>query len=337
MSEKKSEVLLVSQEDVKKHLNMKRTIEVVEEVYKAHGKNLVNMPSKITLDLGESNDWPPYGGSYNAMPAYLGGDFDISGIKWVWGFEDNPKKGLPYIGGTILLNDPRTGEQLAMMDGSYITDIRTGATAGVAAKYLARKDSKEVAIIGAGVVGRMSLLAICDVLNITKARVYDIRDQASIRFSIDMESKTGVEITPAKSNKEAVINADIIVTATIANEPLVMNEWLKEGALVISLGSFQELDENIPLSANKLIVDNWEQNSHRGELLKLVKEGKISKDNIYAEMPDILVGEKEGRENDLEKICASIIGMGSVDIGIAGEINNEVQNTIEQKFIIRNL
>lgn len=337
MSEKRSEVLLVSQEDVKKHLDMKRTIEVVEKVYKAHGENQVNMPSKITLDLGESNDWPPYGGSYNAMPAYLGGDFDISGIKWVWGFEDNPKKGLPYIGGTILLNDPRTGEQLAIMDGSYITDIRTGATAGVAAKHLAKKDSKEVAIIGAGVVGRMSLLAICELFDIKKARVSDIREESSIKFSQEMEIKTGVEVISAKSNMDAVMDADIIVTATIANEPLVMNEWLKEGALVISLGSFQELDENIPLKTNKLIVDNWEQNAHRGELLKLVKEGKVTEDNIYAEMPEILVGGKAGRENDSEKICASIIGMGSVDIGIAGEINKEVQNKIEQKFIIRNL
>lgn len=251
-----TDVLLISQETIKSSLDMKETIEIVEKVYKAHGNNSVNMPSKITLDLGESNDWPPYGGSYNAMPAYLGEDFDISGVKWVWGFENNPKKGLPYIGGTILLNDPRTGEQLAIMDGAYITDIRTGATAGVAAKHLAKKDSKTVAVIGAGVVGSYSLSAICQSFDIKNAKVSDIRKEASEKFAEKMSENLGINVESVNTNKEAVIDADIIVTATIANEALVMKEWLKEGALVISLGSFQELDEKIPMESDKLFIDN---------------------------------------------------------------------------------
>jgi ornithine cyclodeaminase/alanine dehydrogenase-like protein (mu-crystallin family) len=207
-----TDVLLISQEDIKNNLNMKNTIEIVEKVYRAHGNNHVNMPSKITLDLGESNDWPPYGGSYNAMPAYLGEDFDISGVKWVWGFEDNPKKGLPYIGGTILLNDPRTGEQLSIMDGAYITDIRTGATAGVAAKYLAKKDSKTVAIIGAGVVGSYSLLAICQSFDIKNIKVSDIRKEASEKFAKKMKENLGINIEAVNTNKEAVIDADRRIT-----------------------------------------------------------------------------------------------------------------------------
>lgn len=330
-----TDVLLISQEDIKNNLNMKNTIEIVEKVYRAHGNNHVNMPSKITLDLGESNDWPPYGGSYNAMPAYLGEDFDISGVKWVWGFEDNPKKGLPYIGGTILLNDPRTGEQLSIMDGAYITDIRTGATAGVAAKYLAKKDSKTVAIIGAGVVGSYSLLAICQSFDIKNIKVSDIRKEASEKFAKKMKENLGINIEAVNTNKEAVIDADIIVTATIANEPLVMKEWLKEGSLVISLGSFQELDEKIPLESDKLVVDNWEQNSHRGELLKLVEKNMITKNSIHAEMPEILTNRKNGREKNNEIICACIIGMGSVDIGIAGNIYSNLKNNIDKKFTIR--
>ena len=173
--------MLVSQQEIIKKLDIKKTIDIVENVYRAHGNKQVLMPSKITLDLGESNDWPPYGGSYNAMPAYLGGEFDISGMKWVWGFNDNPKKGLPYIGGTILVNDPRTGEQLAIMDGSYITDIRTGAATGIAAKFLARKDSKVVGIIGAGVQGRMNLRAVKKVLNMKK--LYCSIRKSCLRFA----------------------------------------------------------------------------------------------------------------------------------------------------------
>ncbi|MCK9216607.1 MAG: ornithine cyclodeaminase family protein [Firmicutes bacterium] len=318
-----TEIALITQQEVVKKLNMRKAIDIVEKVFQTHGENQVLMPSKITLDLGESNDWPPYGGSFNAMPAYLGNSFDMSGIKWVWGFSDNPKKGLPYISGTILLNDPRTGEQLVMMDGAYITDIRTGAATAVAIKYLARKDSKTVGIIGAGVQGRMNLYAAKEVLNIEKAYIIDIQEKTALSFASDLSKELGIEILVKKTNKEVVENADIVITTTIANEPLVMNEWLKEGSLVLSIGSFIELDENIPLYTDKLIVDCWEQNSHRGELLELVKAGRITKENIYAELPEIVAGLKNGRENNKEKICACLIGMGSADIGIAATLYKE--------------
>ena len=179
-------VKLISKEQIQKVLTMKKSIELVEKVYEAHGHDQILMPAKITLDTGESNDWPPYGGSYNAMPAYIGGSVDISGIKWVWGFNDNRKKGIPYIGGVIILNEARTGEVLAIMDGSYITDIRTGASAGVAARYLAGKDSKVLAIIGAGVQGKMNARAICEEMPIEEIRIVDIRPEAAEAYAEEM-------------------------------------------------------------------------------------------------------------------------------------------------------
>lgn len=330
-------IKLISRGDIEEKLTMKDTLELMERIYKAHGAEEVLMPSKITLDLGESNDWPPYGGSFNAMPAYLGESFDAAGLKWVWGFNDNPKKGLPYISGIIILNHPRTGEVLAIMDGSYITDVRTGASAGIAAKYLKSNEAKTVGIIGAGVIGRMSLRAISQVMDIEEVYVYDISFKASENYAKEMSEELGLSVRAFKTNKEVCLESDIIVTATIANEPLVMKEWLKKGATVLSLGSFQELDEEIPLGADKLIVDNWEQNSHRGELLKLVEKGKINEKDIYAEIPDIVVGKKLGRDNDDEIICATIIGMGSTDIGVAGETYNNYFKDDERvkKFSLR--
>lgn len=314
-------VKLISKDDVKKVLDMKKSIALVEKVYEAHGHNEVNMPAKITLDTGEGNDWPPYGGSYNAMPAYIGEDVDISGIKWVWGFNDNTKKGIPYIGGVIILNEARTGEILAIMDGSYITDIRTGASAGVAAKYLVRKDAKTAGIIGAGVQGRMNARAIAQVCeNLEEIKVSDLYWEAAVKCAEELNQELDVKVTPVKTNRECCENSDLIITVTIADEPLVMQEWLKKGCTVMSLGSFQELDEKIPLNCDKLVVDSWAQNAHRGELLKLVHEGKITEKNVHAEMPDIVVGRKTGRENEDEIICACIIGMGSTDIGTAGQL-----------------
>lgn len=332
-------VKMIARDDIVKVLTMKRSIEIVEKVYEAHGHNQVVMPAKITLDTGEGDnfDIAPFGGSYNAMPAYIGDDVKISGVKWVWGFNDNRKKGIPYIGGVIILNEAETGEVLAIMDGSYITDVRTGASAGVASKYLARKDSKILAMIGAGVQGRMNARAVCEVMPIEEIRVMDIRPEACVKYAEEMSRELGVRVIPCTSNEEACKGADIIVTVTIADEPLVRKEWCKSGSTVLSLGSFQELDEQIPLTCDKLVVDSWAQNAHRGELLKLVHAGLITEENVHAEMPDIVTGKKCGRENEEEIICACIIGMGSTDIGTAGILYQEffANDTAKTEFAFR--
>jgi ornithine cyclodeaminase/alanine dehydrogenase-like protein (mu-crystallin family) len=331
-------VKLISKDHIQKVLTMKKSIELVEKVYRAHGSGQVTMPAKITLDTGESNDWPPYGGSYNAMPAYIGGDVDISGIKWVWGFNDNRAKGIPYIGGVIILNEPRKGEVLAIMDGSYITDIRTGASAGVAVKSLANKDAKILTIIGAGVQGKMNARAIAEELPLEEIRVMDILPSVAEAYANEMSEELGIDVKACGTYEEACLGADVIVTVTIADEPLVKKEWLKKGCTVLSLGSFQELDESIPLTCDKLVVDNWEQNAHRGELKKLIMQGRLDRSKVYAEIPDIIVNKATGRERKDEIICACIIGMGSTDIGTAGVLYKEcfAQDETLETFAFRN-
>lgn len=156
--------------------------------------------------------------------------------------------------------------------------------------------------------------------DLEEIKVSDIRWEAAVKCAEELNQELSVKVTPVKSNQECCEGSDIIITVTIADEPLVMYEWLKPGCTVMSLGSFQELDENIPLKADKLIVDSWAQNAHRGELLKLVHDGRITEENVHAEMPEIVVGNKTGREHDDEIICACIIGMGSTDIGTAGQL-----------------
>ncbi len=330
-------VKMISKKQIEQVLTMEKSIDLVKRVYAAHGNNQVLMPPKITLDTGESNDWPPYGGSYNAMPAYIGADIDISGIKWVWGFNDNHAKGIPYIGGVIILNESRTGEVLAIMDGSYITDIRTGASAGVAVRYLANKDSRILTIIGAGVQGRMNARAVAKELQLDEIRIADIRPEAAAAYAKEMEIELGIKVIPCRTNEEACTGADVIITVTIADEPLVLKSWLKKGCTVLSLGSFQELDEAIPLTCDKLVVDSWEQNAHRGELMKLVHQGRLDRSRIHAEMPEIVVGKATGRENQDEIICACIIGMGSTDIGTAGVLYQEffAQDDTLETFALR--
>jgi ornithine cyclodeaminase/alanine dehydrogenase len=311
--------LLINQEQVKSLLDMPTALKIVEQVYRSHGEGKVVMPTKITLDLGEGRPWPPYKGFMNAMPAYLG-DVDIAGIKWAGGFQDNYKIGLPYISAMILLINPRNGTFLAAMDGAHITAVRTGAASAICAKTLARKDASILGIIGAGVQGRMHLRAFQHVFKLKEVRVFDIKEGAAEKYREEMIAELGLNILPKRSYQEVVEGADIICTVTIGDEPMVKKKWLKKGSLVISAGSYQELDPDVVLSADKIVVDHWGQASHRGELAKLVEAGKLGEKNIHAEIGDILAGKKKGRERDDENILAVPIGLGSVDIGCAVEV-----------------
>jgi alanine dehydrogenase len=311
--------LLITQEQVKSLLDMPSAIGIVEEVYRSHGEGKVVMPPKITLDLGEDQPWPPYKGYMNAMPAYLG-MADIAGIKWAGGFQENFKIGLPFITGMILLINPKNGVFISIMDGVHITALRTGAASAICAKYLARKQSSVIGIIGAGVQGRMHLRALNHLFNLEEARVMDINEAAAENFSREMEEETGLTVSPKRSYREAVEGADIICSVTTADEPMVRKEWLKRGSLVISAGSYQELDPKVVLSADKIVVDSWAQTSHRGELARLVEAGKLGDKNIHAEIGDILAGKTRGREREDEDILAVPIGLGSLDIGCAFEV-----------------
>lgn len=310
---------LITQEQAKSLLDMPSAIRIVEEVYRSHGRAKVLMPPKITLDLGEAQPWPPYKGYMNAMPAYLG-DADVAGIKWAGGFQDNYKIGLPFITAMILLINPKNGVFVAIMDGAHITALRTGAASAVCAKYLARKESSVVGIIGAGVQGRTHLRALHHLFKLKDVRVMDVKEGAAEAYAREMRAETDLKISPKKSYRDVVEGADIICTLTTADEPMVRKEWLKKGSLVISAGSYQELDPGVVLSADKIVVDSWAQTSHRGELARLVEAGRLGEKNIHAEIGEILAGKKRGREREDENILAIPIGLGSLDIGCAFEV-----------------
>jgi len=311
--------LLINQEQIKSLLDMPTVLKIVERVYRSHGEGKVVMPPKVTLNLGEHDAWPFYRAALNAMPAYLG-HVDIAGMKWAGGFRNNEKIGLPFISAMILLINPKTGAFIAVMDGAYITAVRTGAASAICAKTLARKDASVLGIIGAGVQGRMHLRAFHQIFKLKEVRVIDIKEDVLEKYTQEMKAELGLNILPKKTCREVVEGADLVCTVTIADETLVRKEWLKKGILIVSAGSYQELEPEVVLSADKIVVDNWAQTSHRGELAKLVEAGKIGEKNIHAEIGDILAGKKKGRERDDENILAVPIGIGSLDIACAFEV-----------------
>ena len=317
--------LYLSQEDVlDTGIDMNKTIEIVEKVLSLHDENQVNLPSKVILDLGERER-----GRINAMPAYVGGEFEICGIKWISGFPPNPAEfGIPRAHALTILNNPDTGVPLVVMDGTYLSAMRTGAVTGVGAKYLANPDAETMGIIGCGVQARTQVMAVkAAIPSVTRLKGYDIRTDASERFTSWVSEELNMKGAAVGSPQEAVEGSDLVVTATVGDEPIVKDSWLKKGSLHVHVGSYQEEEEAVVLNADKVVVDLWQEVLHRGTplLAKLYKEGRIDDGKIYADIGEIINGKKPGRVRRDERIFFSPLGLGSEDVGVAGFVYSEAK------------
>ncbi len=311
----KTDTLLLSRTDVEWCIDMAQTVAIVERVFKAHGEGKVVMPSKITLDMSSLGipNW------MNAMPAYVEAA-QVYGLKWAGGFIHNPSRyNLPYVMATMIINDPQTGVPVAFMDAGHITNLRTGASAAVAARYLARPDARVAAFVGCGAQAGMSLEALSLGFDLEEIRALDLKPQARERL-VNQAAELGIQGGAVEDNQEAIEGADIIVTATTADEPLVMKDWVKPGALVVKLGSYQELDDALTLSADKLVVDHLGQAEHRGGLVRFFQDGRLTRGEVYGELGQIVAGALAGREDDDEIIVAALIGMGSEDVAVGAAV-----------------
>lgn len=313
--------LLLNETKVKELLDMNDYIEIVHKVYQGLDNGTITNPAKLTLDLGETGGYPNYEGFVNAMPAYIGWQ-DMAGLKWVGGFEGERKEAdLPFITGLIVLIDPRLGTFLAAMDGTHITDARTGAQTATALGYLVDKPSVTVGMYGAGVQARMNTLAIAEVFDISELIVWNHRRVTAEGFAKDMKNVVKGDIHIVE-DAQAASKEDILVTATTAQEPIIKADWVEPGTIVFPLGSFQEIEDDLILKADNIVVDHADQALHRGALKKLNKEGLVTPSDITTTLGE-LANNKATVENIENEITLCIpIGMGSVDVAIATETYN---------------
>lgn len=300
-------ILYLSQEDVKKCLTAKDAIEAVEGGIRVLGQGEAIQPPKIYMEIEK------YHGFIKPMIAYVGGSLNVSATKNFTFFPENRKRGKPTVSAIIILNDPQTGAPLAIMDGTWITALRTAAATAVAAKYLAKQNSEVVGIFGAGVQGRSHLMCLNEIFKLKSVRIVDISKEYQIQFAEEMSKNLGLDITPVDSNEQAVRGADVVVTVTTGNEVLVKKEWVEPGMLIAKVGSYQEVDFSIPAMVDKLVVDWWEY-MYR---VKEITNTNTKREDVYAELAEVVAGKKKGRENDREKILFISIGMGVEDAGAA--------------------
>lgn len=250
----------------------------------------------------------------HAMPAYIAAQNAV-GMKWVSGYPENSKRGLPYIAGLLILNDVESGMPLAVMDCTWITAQRTGAATAVAAKYLARMDSESVSILGCGVQGRSNLEALKVLFPLKKVRAYDVSPERRANYAEEMSSELEIEAVPIANAREAVEGSDIVVTAgPILRKPhaTIQPGWLAEGAFA-SLVDFDSYWHPDALrQADKFCTDDVPQLEHYRQI------GYFQNlPPIHADLGELVTGRKPGRQTPAERTFACNLGLALDDIATA--------------------
>ncbi len=310
--------LLLTRADIQSFLTMKDAMEAVEEAFRQLALGTVDMPQRPVIRV------PAHHGTVLFMPALIGG-MGALGMKVVSVYPDNPARhNKPTVLGTILLNDPATGEVIAIMDGGFITAMRTGAVSGVATKYMARPDARVAGIFGAGVQARTQLMALAEARPLERAVVYDVMPEARTRFATEMSAQLGLPVAPVDDPRAAVEGCDIIATATSAATPILDGNWVAPGTHINGIGShaphMRELDTTI-IRRSRVIVDlRSAALAEAGDLIIPIQEGAITADHIAGELGEVIVGQVPGRTQPDEITLFKSEGLAIQDVSVATRV-----------------
>ena len=308
---------LISGSDIKESgcLDNKKIISVIEQCLIDYKNGDFILPDKISqiFDVQSQN-------RINCMPATLKKD-NVCGVKWVSVFPGNPVNfGCRNVSGIIVLSELEKGYPFAVIDGTLITAVRTACIGAIGAKYLAKKDSHVYCAIGTGEQGKMHFRTINTVLDsIDTCYVASHTSEEEKAFIAELSSEyPNVKFIQCNSDyRMASRDADVIVTAVSCQETLLKADSIKEGAFYCHVGGLED-EYEVPLMADKIVCDQWEAVKHRTQTIsRLYKQGKLSDSDIYADIADIILGDKPGRENDSEFIYFNSVGLAFIDVSVA--------------------
>jgi len=306
---KKVEILYLSQAEVESvNLPMAEILGSLETAFREKGEGKTEMPPKPGIHPGGGDNF------IHAMPAYIPA-LKSAGIKWVSGFVDNCKRDLPYITGLLILNDVDTGLPLAVMDCVWITAMRTGAATALSARYLARPESSVVGVLGCGVQGRTNLEALRILFPVKKVMAYDVDWAIAQSYAKEMESRFGVEVVTVQKPRDAVSGCDIIVTAgPILKKPhqTIQPGWLGEGAFASLVDFDSYWHPEAMKQTSKFCTDDTEQ------LLHYQQVGYFQDiPPIHADLGELVVGKKAGRQRADERTMTANLGLAIDDMAVA--------------------
>ena len=304
-------VRLLSGSDIEAAVAMDDVIPAVERIFGEYADGKVTMPPKMYLDI-------PGSGDFRAMPAYVP-SLNTAGLKWVNVHPGNREHRLPTVMATVLLNDPQTGRIVAIMDGTYLTDLRTGAAGGIAAKHLAR-DVSTVGLIGSGRQAWAQMLAYHSVFKdrIIQVKIYSRRIEHSETLAARTQKYLGYDAAACQTPEEAA-DAGLVATTTPARSPIIKKEWIRPGTHINAIGADapgkQELYTELTLKA-RVFVDSVEQASHSGEINVPWSHGLINEEKLAGTIGEVITGRKPGRTGDEITVFDST-GLSIQDMAVA--------------------
>jgi alanine dehydrogenase len=310
-------ILVLNRQDVQQTVTMSQAISAVREAFIELSQKKAVIPMRTQIRVQKTN------GISLFMPAYLPGSQSL-GAKIVSVFPDNLRKSLPTLHGLVIVLDTETGRPQALMDGTSLTALRTGAASGVATDLLSSRDSSSVAIFGAGTQGRTQLEAVCTVRSIRRAWIYDPNPRAAGLFSEEM-GKRGIpfpqEITVATSPHQAAAEAEVICTATTSSSPVFEDGSIKPGVHLNGVGSYTPAMQEIPaqtvLRAN-VFVDSisavWEE---AGDLIIPFQNGLFDRSHVRGEIGELACGQIQGRTSSQDITFFKSVGVAVQDMAVA--------------------
>ena len=308
---------ILSCEDVRRALPMRQAIEAMKGAFAQLSTGRADVPLRVALNV------PRHHGVTLFMPAYLADD-DQMAIKIVSIFDDNPAQGLPLIHALVVVVDATTGRPAAVMDGTYLTALRTGAASGAATDLLAREETHVVAVFGAGAQGHTQLEAVCAVRPIQEVWIHDVAPGRAAAYAAEMSQQLSLTVRAAETPAEAVRQADVICTATTSTRPVFADTDVRPGTHVNAIGAYTPQMQEIPAETvvrAKVVIDHRKASlAEAGDLLLPLRQGLMTEDHIYAELGEIAAGLKPGRTSPEEVTLFKSVGVAVQDVAAASAV-----------------
>jgi len=309
------EIIYLTENEVQQTLTVAQAVDLAEKGIKADAAGQVE-GNKFYMDINEDGFIKPFSG-------YIAGE-EYAFVKTFSYFPANPEKyNRPTTSSMVILFDHETGLPACIMEASWVTGLKTAASTAVTTAYLARPESDTVTIFGAGTLGRMHLMALAERFKLKQAYFVDIVPEAAEACAAELEPELGfpVEAITLDDRESVIRKSDIIFTVTTGSQALVKKDWIKPGAFIARLGSYQEVALDVITSADKVVVDSWQYVSPRiPEIIQLVEEGRFSREKVHAEWPDIVAEKSPGRESPEEIIVYIALGIWGEYAAILPEV-----------------
>lgn len=320
-------MLILSRENVEECFNMKDAVLATKEAMRLYSKGQSIVPLRVNLPVAESNGQSLY------MPAYAVGEEGYLGVKIVSSYPDNMAKGLPTIPATMVVLNPETGIVDAIIDGTYLTQLRTGAIQGAATEEMSREDAKIAALIGTGGQAKSQLEAMLTVRDLTEVRIFDINLESAVKFANEMtEVFAAFKATfiPCKAVSDAVKGADIITTVTTSKQATFAAEDVKAGAHVNGVGAYtpemKEVPSELIQRADSIIFDTWDAvMAEAGDFIDPLKNGLVTEADYDGEFGQLLLGDIKGRQSAEDITVFKSVGSAVLDVVTAQLIVNKAR------------